>query len=105
MTSANLKPPPELGVIGVLQLRPCSEQTAPDLLDDRQIIRLDGHRVSNGRIIRIVDHHQLLGRKVPEERHLRDPSCGGDIGDGRLVVAAIGEQPQSLPLQACPRSR
>ena len=105
MTGANPQPQPELRVVGVLQLLPCGEQTATDPLDNRQIIRLDGHRVSDGRIIRIVDHHQLLGRKVPEERHLRDPGRGGDICDRRLVVAAIGEQPQSLLLETRPRSR
>ena len=105
MTGANPQPQPKLRVVGVLQLLPGREQTSTDALDNRQIIRLGGHRMSDGRIIRIIDHHQLFGRKVSEERHLRDPSCGGDICDRRLVVPAIGEQPQSLPLQARPRSR
>jgi hypothetical protein len=105
MTGANLKSQPDLGVIGVLQLRPCGEQTATDPFDDRQIIRLGGHRVSDGRIIRIVDHYQLFGRKVPEESHLRDPSRGGDICNRRLVITALGEQPQGLPLETRPRSR
>jgi hypothetical protein len=105
MTGANPQPQPELRVVGVLQLLLGGEQTATNPLDNRQIIRLGGHRMSDGRIIRIVDHHQLFGRKVSEERHLRDSGRGGDICDCRLVIPAVGEQPQSLPLETRPRSR
>ena len=76
-----------------------------DPLNNRQISRLDGHRLSDGRIIRIIHNHQLLGRKVPEERHLRNPGWSGDIRNRRLVVAAIGEQPQRFSLEPRPGSR
>jgi hypothetical protein len=105
MTGANLEPQPQLSVIGVLQLLPGGEQTSADPLDNRQIIRLGGHRLGDSRIIGIVHHYQLFGWKVPEERHLGDPGRGGDVCDCRLVVAALSEQPQCLPLETRPRSR
>ena len=60
--------------------------------------------MSDGWIIGIVDNHQLLGRKVPEECHLSDPGCSRDIRDRRFLVTPIGEQPQSLPLETRPCS-
>jgi hypothetical protein len=102
MTGANPQPQPERRAGDVLQQLPCSEQTTTDPLDNRQISSLDGHRMNDGRIRGIVHHSQLLGRKVPEERHLRDLGRGGDICARRLLVAALGKQCRSLPLQTRP---
>ena len=42
---------------------------------------------------------------VERVRHLRNPGCSGDIRNRRLVVAAIGEQPQRFSLEPRPGSR
>ena len=74
-------------------LAPGGEQAAPDPFEGGQVGRLLSDGLGDQRVVRVADDDRLLGREVPEERHVREARGVGDLGDSRRVVAALEEEP------------
>ena len=70
---------------------------SPSRTRSSEVPRLGGDRLSEHRVVRVVEDDVLLGREVTEERHVRHARCGRDLCDCRTVVAALFEQAHRVP--------
>src|SRR5699024_11069979 len=88
----------ELGALGI-DLSP----RLPDPLSKSPHRRLTSgtgcHPCGNAWIERILQQQGLLGREVPEQRHLTDLRTRGDLGGSRSVISTLGKQLQCGSLQ------
>ncbi len=76
-------------------------QRSDQLLDRRckWLVVLAGRECSEDlRVVLVINDDVLFGREVIEERAFRDVGRGGDLLDGRLLVALALEETECRPL-------